>query len=121
MMNSLLREIGELGDLADELAGSATRPVLLFKHSLTCPISSRAYREFETYLEHPNPNVSYGLITVQHSRQVSDEAARRLGVKHESPQAILVSHGRVLWHASHMEITAAEIENALASVTAPGP
>ena len=116
-MSSLLSEIRDVNQLSQDIEGSKDKPVLLFKHSLTCPISSRAYREFERYLEAPNPGVSYRLITVQHSRQVSDEAAERLGVRHESPQAILVLDGKAVWQASHMEITAEEIEKALAEVT----
>jgi bacillithiol system protein YtxJ len=37
---------------------------------------------------------------------VSDHAAARLGVRHETPQAILLRDGRPVWNASHFRITA---------------
>src|SRR5580692_352358 len=93
-------ELHSVADLEQALKESGQRVVLLFKHSLTCPISSRAYREFESYMEDPDPNVAYKLITIQTSRPVSDEVAEKLQIEHESPQAILVKDGRGIWSAT---------------------
>ena len=38
-------------------------------------------------------------------RDLSNEIAERSGVKHESPQAILLRDGKAIWNASHMSIT----------------
>jgi bacillithiol system protein YtxJ len=111
----VLNKLLTLEDLERALAESTHRPVLLFKHSLTCPISARALRELESYLERADPRLSANLIIVQEARPVSDEVAIRLGLKHESPQAILLRDGRPLWKASHMEITAARLEQAISS------
>jgi bacillithiol system protein YtxJ len=111
-MPGILNELKSVEDLNRVLDESSAHPVLLFKHSLTCPISGRAYREFQSYLEDAEPQVSYHLITVQTARSVSNEAASRLGVEHHSPQAILVKDGREVWNASHFDITA----NSLAAV-----
>lgn len=108
-----LTELHSVDDLDRALEQSAQRPVLIFKHSLTCPISSRAFREFETYLENPNPGVDYNLITIQTSRPVSNEAAARLDIEHESPQAILVKNGRAVWTASHFGITESSLDEAV--------
>jgi len=109
-MPETLHELKSIEELNGVLEESGARPVLLFKHSLTCPISARAYREFLAYLEAPEPQVSYHLITVQTARAVSNEAAARLRVEHQSPQAILVLGGREVWNASHFDITAARLE-----------
>jgi bacillithiol system protein YtxJ len=37
---------------------------------------------------------------------VSDQVAARFGIRHETPQAILLREGRVVWSASHFRITA---------------
>lgn len=108
-----VNELRSIEELDTALESSAEKPVLLFKHSLTCPISARAYSEFKSYLENANPAVSYKLIVVQNARPVSDEAARRLGVVHESPQAVLVRDSRQVWNASHFQITASSLENAI--------
>jgi bacillithiol system protein YtxJ len=105
-MPETLNQLKSIEELNRVLEESAARPVLLFKHSLTCPISARAYREFQAYLEEAEPHVSYHLITVQTARAVSNEAAARLRVEHHSPQAILVRDGREVWNASHFDITA---------------
>lgn len=105
-MPAILNQLHNIEDLDRVFADSTARPVLLFKHSLTCPISARAYRELQSFLEEADLKVSYHLITVQTARAVSNEAAARLLVEHESPQAILVLDGRPVWNASHFEITA---------------
>ncbi|KAF4325189.1 hypothetical protein G195_001359 [Phytophthora kernoviae 00238/432] len=66
------------------------------------------------YLQNsPNEQVKYGIIYVVEDRPVSNEAANKLGVKHESPQAILVKKGIPVWHASHSDITSTTITKAL--------
>jgi bacillithiol system protein YtxJ len=108
-----LRSIEELNEALQE---SFERPVLLFKHSLTCPISSRAFRELQAYLDNADSNIRYKVIKIQNAYGVSNEVASKLRVEHESPQAILVRNGREVWNASHYDITAASLEEAIGSI-----
>ena len=111
-----LDELTTVNELEDALADSVNKVQLIFKHSLTCPISSRAYEEFMRHLNGAaSKDVEYRLIIVQHSRNVSTAAAEQLEVKHESPQAILVRDGRAIWHASHFNITTSSLEEAIRS------
>jgi bacillithiol system protein YtxJ len=112
-MTQRLKELFTIEELDQALLESADQPVLLFKHSIACPISSRAFSEFESYLEQADPQISYKLITVQNARNVSNEAASRLRIEHETPQAILISGGREIWNASHSSITASSIDKAI--------
>ena len=90
------------------------QPLLLFKHSTRCPISAHAYQEMNDYLHNsPNESVKYGIIYVAEDRPVSNEAAERLGVKHESPQVILIKNGTPVWHTSHSEITSRRLADTL--------
>jgi bacillithiol system protein YtxJ len=41
--------------------------------------------------------------------------ARRLGVEHHTPQALVVVDGAVTWHARHWQVTAAAMRTALAA------
>ncbi|WP_044479208.1 bacillithiol system redox-active protein YtxJ [Paenibacillus antibioticophila] len=103
-------------ELSALLTRSAEQPVLLFKHSTRCPISAEAYREAEAYLSQtPNEQVTYGLIYVVEEREISNEAADKLRVKHESPQAILVKNGQAVWNTSHSRITADALEEVLSN------
>jgi len=111
-----LEELRSVEDLDRALKESNVRTVLLFKHSLTCPISARAFRELQSYLEDADSRISYKLITVQTARDVSDEASSKLDVTHQSPQAILVRAGQPVWHASHSEITARALASAIRNI-----
>jgi bacillithiol system protein YtxJ len=83
------------------------QPLVIFKHSLTCPISSAAYNQMEQY------EGGVALIEIQNARTLSSAIASRFGVAHESPQVILLRKGQVVWNASHFKITADAVANAV--------
>ena len=109
----MLTHLHDLDALLAAIEESRERPVLLFKHSRTCGISCEAFDELRTHLEQSAPSASYKVITVQSHRHISDEATARLGVRHETPQAILLRHGKPVWKASHFRITADALSQAL--------
>ena len=113
-MENELHELTDAADLEKALADSSKRLLLIFKHSATCSISSRAFNELKRHLaESASSDVDYGLIVVQNARSVSNAAAEKLGIEHASPQAILVRNGRALWNASHYDITNASLSEAI--------
>lgn len=88
--------------LASCLAQSQSGAVFVFKHSTRCPISSRARSEVERYIATTGDGgVPVYLNYVVESRPVSNEIERLLGVRHESPQLLLLRGGQVVWHTSH--------------------
>ncbi|MBS1787647.1 MAG: bacillithiol system redox-active protein YtxJ [Acidobacteria bacterium] len=100
--------------LIEALNLSHQQPVLFFKHSNSCGISQRAFAEFERYLELPESSaVHHCVIVVQTAREASNELARLLRVRHESPQAILVKDGRAVWHESHLALKSATLKTAV--------
>ena len=92
--------VEELESLINE---SHERPVVLFKHSSTCGISSAVY----SYVSGLDAKIN--LIVVQNARSVSNAVAERTGIRHESPQAIVLKGGKPAYHASHYDITAEDI------------
>lgn len=82
-------------------------PVLLFKHSNACPISSAAYQQMSRVKRY------VGLVVVQQNRDVSREVESRTGVRHESPQALIIRDGAAVWTASHFGVTTDAVERAL--------
>jgi len=108
-----LTHLSDLEMLEAAIAESLERPVLLFKHSRTCGISCEALDELRAHLEQGGADAAYKMITVQSHRHLSESAARRLGIRHETPQAILLRDGRPVWNASHFRITATEIDRVL--------
>lgn len=92
---------------------SHQQPVFVFKHSLVCPISSSAWQRFESFARLHAGDARYLLLEIQNARPLSGEIAARTGVRHESPQALLLRAGEVVWHASHGGITEASLGQAL--------
>ena len=89
------------------LNNSNALPVVVFKHSISCPISAAAYREMQL-LEN-----DVVLIEVQSAREVSRELANRTGIRHESPQVIVFRNGIAVWNASHYGVSAEEVAKIL--------
>jgi thioredoxin 1 len=108
-----LTPLSDIAALDAAIAESRERPVVFFKHSRTCGISCEAFDELHLHLSVARHPAAYKLITVQSHRRVSDEASLRLGVRHETPQVILVRDGRAVWSASHFRITADELHRAV--------
>ena len=108
-----LTHLSDLDMLAAAIDESRERPVLLFKHSRTCGVSCEAMDELQAHLLEARTDAAYKVITVQSHRGVSDQAASRLGVRHETPQAILLRDGKPVWNASHFRITAAALSQVL--------
>lgn len=116
-MDQALTPLRGIDELDQALTESHLTPVLLFKHSHTCGISAEALDELRAHLEeHYRPQssgVKYAIVTVQTHRDVSNAIATRLGIRHETPQAILVRGGRAIWTASHFRVNAEELKKAI--------
>jgi bacillithiol system protein YtxJ len=101
--------LNSLSELDTIIEKSNTQPVLLFKHSSSCPLSVYAFRQLMNFLEKDALYLTCGVVIVQRARHVSNEIASRLNVVHESPQVILIENGRAVWHESHNKITAEKL------------
>ena len=100
--------IDDRATLDNLISNSKQQAVIIFKHSNACPISSRAYREMEQ-LEGVN------LLEIQAAPEISREIEKLTGVRHESPQVILMRDGKAVWNASHFDVNAASVSKALES------
>ena len=105
-------ELRQDRDLEQLVEISKSNPVLIFKHSTQCSISSQAYDEFRQFAESAS-ELTCGLILVIENRAISDAIAKRFNVRHESPQVIVIKDGRATWHASHWSITIESLKEAL--------
>lgn len=82
---------------------------MIFKHSTQCSISAAAYQEMEKM------DTTAWYLDILQYRPISNQIAEDFGVKHESPQVLLVKNGTVVFHESHRKITQEAISNALTS------
>ncbi|MBO8172488.1 MAG: bacillithiol system redox-active protein YtxJ [Bacillaceae bacterium] len=108
-----VKEIISVEEWKGMLKKSEEKPIMVLKHSTSCPISAGAYREYQSHLEDADESVMYALVKIIEFRDVSNQIEQDLGIKHESPQAILVKNGKAVWHDSHGSITAGNIREAL--------
>ena len=95
------KQISEIVELSHE------RPQLIFKHSTRCSISSMAKDRLER--EWNLENVEPWYLNLIAYRNISNAIASELGVHHESPQAILLKDGVVVYDSSHNSISVSEI------------
>ena len=82
-------------------------PTILFLHDTGCPISRAAYRQMMR-LDRDIP-----LVDVRRAHGLSRDVEERTGVRHESPQVIVLRQGRAVWSASHYAITTQAVTDAL--------
>ena len=106
-MGKQFQRIEDTTALDNLLSNSNAQLVVVFKHSISCPISAAAYREMQQ-LEN-----DVVLIEVQSAREVSRELANRTGIRHESPQVIVFRNGQAVWNASHYGVSAREVAKIL--------
>lgn len=116
-MHPELTPLSHIDELEQLLSESSQRPLLLFKHSYSCGISAEALDELVDHLKsNATQGVRYAMVTVQTHRDLSNAVARRLGVRHETPQALMIRDGRVVWAASHFRVTAKSVADAVRTV-----
>lgn len=107
---NLLTSEEQLQELITE---SSEQPVMIYKHSTRCSISSMVLDRLErSWSNEGNPVKPYFLDLIA-LRNVSNAVAQTLQVYHESPQVILLKDGKVVYDASHMSISFSSIKSAV--------
>ncbi len=100
----------------DQLITESTeKPVLIFKHSTRCSISSMSLdRLLRNWKEEDSLQITPYYLDLIAYRSISNLVAERLGIPHESPQVLLLKSGKVTYHESHYGISYAEIKSQIA-------
>ena len=81
---------------------------IVYKHSPVCGLSDRARHEAERFLsDHPGQEIHE--VNVIEDRHLSDYIETRTGIRHESPQILVLRDGKAVWSASHSRVTAQAI------------
>lgn len=90
---------------------SHEQPVLIYKHSTRCGISSMMLSRLErNYDLEPDELRCYFLDLIKY-RGLSARVAEVFSIRHESPQVLLIQNGKAVYHASHGDIDLGEIKN----------
>lgn len=89
---------------------SAEKPVLIFKHSTRCSISSMAFdRLLRNWKKEDAEKVTPFFLDLIRFRNISDQISNDFGIYHQSPQIILVKEGKAIYDNSHMGISYPDI------------
>lgn len=89
-------------------------PLILFKHSRTCGVSMMARKQV---MNLASEGITIHEVVVQDAREASNHVATETGIRHESPQAFVISQGRVQTALSHGAIQTDALRKALADST----
>ncbi len=87
-------------ELDAAIAKSYENPVVIFKHSATCPFSGKAQ---EQVANAKHDLEIYGIV-VQYAPELKQEIADKTGIEHLSPQAIVLKNGKPTWMGFRSEI-----------------
>lgn len=93
------------------LEHSDNTPVLIYKHSATCPVSSSAQTEVEE-VQSDEPLPVYRVVVQEH-RSVSNTIEDDLGIRHETPQVILLHERTPVFDTSHFDVSAETLRQEL--------
>jgi len=116
-----MAEIEQLTELADwSLLWDAQKAkdagaLLVLKFSPICPTSHAAEDEARRFVAALADSIDLKIVSVDviGQRSISQRIAADTRLRHESPQALLISRGQnISWHESHGGITAASLAEA---------
>ena len=103
-----LNQIEQIETLAEK---SKSQPIVIFKHSTICSISSTAKNRLERQWQEAGLDaVLPYYLDLLAFRPVSNEIADFFKVRHESPQLLLIQDGICTYTASHLGINLGEVK-----------
>lgn len=103
-------QLDSIGQLDNIIVNSKLRPKVIFKHSTRCGISRMALSQFERGYSSDSQDAGYYLLDLLEHRDVSNYAAEKLSVPHQSPQVIVIDNGIVVHTESHHGINIKKVQ-----------
>ena len=106
-----LDNISQLEEIDNE---SASKPILIFKHSTRCPVSFAALDRVEgDSMKLDGLSFEPYFLDLIAYRSISNEIAEKYGIMHQSPQILIIKNGKVVYHNSHMGVNINNIKSSL--------
>jgi len=84
---------------------SFSHPILIYKHSIRCSLSSIVKSRMERGWGQEPLNIDCYFLDLINFRDLSNQVAERFGVAHESPQILIIADGTCVDHMSHLAVT----------------
>lgn len=102
--------------LKEIITESADNNILIFKHSTRCNISRSTLDRLErNWKDAEVPNVKPYFLDLLSYRDISNTLAEQFQVEHQSPQVLIIRHGKAIYDNSHYGIDFQEIREKVKS------
>ena len=102
-----LAAMSQIEEIAEH---SKSTPCIVYKHSTRCSLSSLARHRLEKDWLFSDQAVLPYFLDLIANRDVSNLVEEYFGVRHQSPQLLLIRDGRCVYHASHLDINARSLQ-----------
>lgn len=96
-----LKDISQLDSVE---SNSFDKPQFIFKHSTRCGVSRIVLQMFKKEYGLSEEEADLYFLDIIQNRDISNKIAEKFDVRHESPQLLIISDGKVIAHKSHGEI-----------------
>lgn len=102
MEYKILNEINQLSEIDIQ---SNSKIQIIYKHSTQCSVSYFANKNLLKEMKDINSNTSdiYYLDLITY-RNISNAISTRYGIRHESPQLLIIKDGKCIYDASHSDV-----------------
>jgi bacillithiol system protein YtxJ len=100
-----------MDELRQAIDRSNDLPVVLFKHSTRCGISSSAKRRLIMGKDQLGGRIEIFYLDLITYRDISNHIASHFGIVHQSPQIIVIQNGKAVQSASHESVSTDFIES----------
>ncbi len=93
-------------------SSSESMPALVLKTSPRCGVSGYVEEDFQKWLSSGGEGQPFhlALVDVVADRDLARGLSAELGIRHESPQALLFRGGEFVWHGSHYDLSGENFE-----------
>lgn len=107
------QSVADIDAIFDESAADPDTLHLIYKHSFSCGICTYSLRSLEQHMDEFKPHIRPYFIDVRAQRSLSNRVAEKSGIRHQSPQAILLYKGQAYWSNSHGGVRAEPVLESL--------
>ena len=103
-MNWFSKDINKDWTSLSEPEQLSSIPVIIYKHSSQCGLSTMTENKLEEGWDLLKPKVRLYFLDLIRNREASNSVAERFKVRHQSPQILIIKNGICVYNSSHYEI-----------------
>lgn len=106
-----LKSEQEVQDISENISHQTI--CIIFKHSTTCSISAIAKHRVKDYTDSKTNGFKFYYLDLIANRSVSNFISDLFGIRHESPQVLIIKDGKCIYSESHLSINSEILQSQL--------